>query len=150
MDTRPDDRVLTIERIFRAAPDVLFDAWTKPEILVRWWGPEGMTTPEYDMDVREGGAWSTVMQNVKGDRHHCSGVYKVLDRPRHLAFTWAWRQEDGSRGHETVVDVTFDPVPEGTKMRLVQKTFADVGQRDAHSHGWNSSFNDLERVVAQL
>lgn len=149
MNAATDDRVLTIERVFRTTPEELFDAWTRPELLIEWWGPEGMKTPEHEMDVREGGAWATTMVSDKGERHAVSGVYKVIDRPRRLVFTWGWRQPDGSRGHETIVEVRFEPVAEGTRQTLLQQLFQSGAERDNHNIGWNSSFNDLDRFVAR-
>ncbi len=140
------DRTLIIERIFKAKPDRVFKAWTDPEILVKWWGPEGFTTPECAMDVRNGGAWRTRMVGPDGG-HTVSGVYREITPPKRLVMTWAW-EADGQPGHETVVDVTFEAVGDGTRMRLVQSLFDNVEQRDSHDMGWSSSFNDLERVFA--
>lgn len=139
------DRTLIIERVFKAPPDQVFKAWTDPEILVKWWGPEGFTTPECAMDVRPGGAWRTKMVGPDG-AHTVSGVYREIAPPKRLVMTWGW-EADGQRGHETVVDVTFEPVSGGTRMRLVQSLFDSVGERDQHNMGWGSSFNDLDRVL---
>ena len=142
----PDQqRTLVIERVFKAPPDQVFKAWTDPAILIKWWGPEGFSTPECQMDVRPGGAWRTRMVGPNGD-HIVSGVYRQIAPPRRLVMTWAWQQDGGGRGHETEVDVTFEPVPRGTRMRLVQSVFDSVEQRDNHNMGWASSFNDLDRV----
>ena len=65
-----EDRTLVIERVFKAPPEKVFKAWTDPAILVKWWGPEGFTTPEQKMDVREGGAWRTVMVSAQGRSAH--------------------------------------------------------------------------------
>src|ERR1700687_2996472 len=62
-----------------------------------------------------------------------SGVYRVIDRPRRLVFTWAWDEDDGSRGHETEVTVTFDAAPGGTRLRLLQQTFQNAEVRDKHN-----------------
>lgn len=141
-------RTLVIERVFNAPPAKVFAAWTDPAILVKWWGPETFTTPEHSMDVRVGGAWRTVMVSPKGETHTVSGVYREIVPPTRLVMTWGWQQDDGSRGHETVVELTFEPAPAGTRLRLVQSVFASVEQRDNHNMGWSSSFNDLERVLA--
>ena len=141
-----DDRVLVVERTFPATPEKLFDAWTRPDILVRWWGPEGMTIPEHSIELREGGKWHTTMRNADGGEVFVSGVYKTIDRPKTLAFTWAWRQPDGSRGEETVVTVTFQAVKGGTRLKLDQRSFAEVSNRDNHGMGWNSSLNCLEKL----
>jgi len=144
---RPADRTLTIERVFKASPEKVFKAWTDPAILVKWWGPEGFETPECEMDVRAGGSWRTTMVSPKGDGHTVSGTYREISPPTRLVMTWGWEQ-DGERGHETVIEVTFEPAGSGTKMRLVQSVFESQNSRDMHSQGWNSTFDDLERLLA--
>jgi len=146
-EDRPADRTLIIERVFKASPDKVFKAWTDPAILVTWWGPEGFEIPECNMDVRAGGAWRTTMVSPKGDGHTVSGVYREISPPKRLVMTWGWEQ-DGERGHETVIEVTFEPSGSGTKMRLVQSVFESENARDMHSQGWNSTFNDLENLLA--
>ena len=48
------DRVIVITRVFDAPREMVFEAWTKPEHLVHWWGPNGFTTSIQEMDVRPG------------------------------------------------------------------------------------------------
>ena len=139
-------RTLVIERVFRAPPDRVFRAWTDPIELAKWWGPEGLTAPEVDLDVRDGGAWRTVMEAPDGQRMTVSGVFREIRPPERLVMTWGWIGEDGERGHETEIEVTFEGVPEGTKLRLVQRVFDSVEQRNFHNEGWMSTFNDLDKV----
>ncbi len=141
-----DDNILRIERVFAATPQQLFDAWTKADQLVRWWGPEGASTPHHDLDVREGGAWITTMRHKDGGENTVSGIYRIIEPPKRLVFTWAWHN-DGTRGHESEVALDFEPVDGGTRMVLVQKTFQSADMRDKHRMGWTSSFNDLARQV---
>lgn len=143
-----DVAVLEVERHIKAPPNKVFDAWTKPDLLVKWWGPDGFDTPEHSLDVSQGGNWRTVMRSPEGKLHIVSGVYRKIERPDRLEFTWAWEQEDGSPGKETVVTVTFEAANGGTRMRLVQKGFADAPSRDGHKGGWTSSFDCLERLFA--
>jgi len=147
MPTGTDERVLTLARTISASPEKLFDAWTKPALILQWWGPEEAIVAEHVFDVRVGGGWRTALEGSMGSgRNICSGTYTVIDRPHRLAFTWAWQQPDGTRGHETVVDVTFEKVERGTLVRVVQKTFQNAEQRDMHNWGWNSTFNKLEKL----
>lgn len=139
------DCTLVVERMVKAPPADVFRAWTDPATLALWWGPEGVTTPDCQMDVWPGGAWRTRMAAPDGDRI-VSGIYREIVPPKRLVFTWGWQQQDGSRGHETEVTVTFQPVAGGTRMRLVQSLFLTEEHRDAHNMGWSSSFNDLERL----
>ncbi|WP_208996200.1 SRPBCC family protein [Pseudovibrio ascidiaceicola] len=142
-----EETTLRITRDFKASPEKVFDAWTNPEMLVQWWGPEGMSTPECEMYVRTGGKWKTTMTSSKeGGAYTVSGIYKVLDRPSRLCFTWGWTN-DGVRGHETDVEVTFEAIENGTRMTMVQRVFADPEQTKNHDQGWSSSFNDLQRFV---
>ncbi len=140
-----DDRTLSMVLTLKASPEKVFNAWTEPSIMLKWWGPEGTRTDEYEMDVRVGGAWRTVFEGVYG-RRIVSGIYKVIEPPRRLSLTWAWEQPDGSRGHETIVDVRFEPTTTGTRLSLEQKLFTDAEQRDAHNQGWTSSFRKLEQL----
>jgi uncharacterized protein YndB with AHSA1/START domain len=147
-EERPADRTLVIERVFKASPEKVFKAWTDPAILVKWWGPEGFTTPECKIDVRPGGAWRTTMMAPDGQSHTCSGVYREVSPPKRLVMTWAW-EEQGMPGHQTMVEIDLEATRGGTKMRFVQSVFETVNSRDMHGQGWNSSFNDLERLLAQ-
>jgi uncharacterized protein YndB with AHSA1/START domain len=146
-EPRPADRTLVVERVLKASPEKVFKAWTDPAILIRWWGPEGFTTPECSMDVRVDGSWRTTMVSPKGEAHTVSGVYREISPPSRLVMTWGW-EHDGVRGHETVVEVTFEPTESGTRMRLVQSVFESQNARDLHSDGWSSTFDNLERILA--
>ena len=144
-----EDTTLRMERLIATTPETLFGFWTRPELLVRWWGPEGYTTPQHAMDVREGGRWRTVMRSPEGKSFSVSGVYRTLEPPRRLVFTWAWDDDAGLRGNETEVTVTLEPAPGGTKMVLVQKGFVDADSRDRHRRGWTSTFVCLDREVVK-
>ena len=142
-----NDQVLTIERTFKASPEALFDAWTNPEILSHWWGPEDVSIPVLDLDVKEGGAWTTTMFSDQMGNKIVSGTYKTIERPNRLVFTWGWKGEDGSRGHETEIEVLFEKSGDGTKMTMHQQKFCDATDRDNHYMGWVSSFNCLEEAL---
>ena len=148
-DTMTKDKVLRLERVIAATPERLFALWTEPEELVKWWGPEGFATPKHAMDVRAGGRWRTTMRRPDGTEHTVSGIYRTLDPPRRLVFTWGWDDDAGMRGHETEVTVTFEPTPGGTRMVLLQTGFADKDSRDRHNDGWTSSFTCLAREAAK-
>jgi uncharacterized protein YndB with AHSA1/START domain len=52
---------LDISRVVKAKPGAVFDAFTKPEVMKKWWGPEGMSCPKAEIDCREGGRYETLM-----------------------------------------------------------------------------------------
>lgn len=142
-----DALALIIDREYDAPIEAVFDAWTDPEQLVQWWGPEGMSTPVCEMDVREGGSWKTVMRSPEGKDHFVDGVYREVRPHTRLSFTWAWTT-DGVRGHETLVTLDFSRSGAKTRMHFEQRTFAEAEHRVHHEEGWTSSFVCLEKYLA--
>jgi len=139
-----DDLVLRLEREFKAPPERVFAAFTDPKLLAQWWGPEGMTCPVCEIDLRVGGRYRTCM---RGERDNwVSGVYREIAPPRRLAFTWAW-EENGARGHETIVEIDFAPAGRNTRIVLTQREFESQTSRDMHGGGWNSTFGKLEKFL---
>jgi uncharacterized protein YndB with AHSA1/START domain len=137
--------VLRMERAFKAPPARVFAAFTDPKQFAQWWGPEGMDCPVCELDLRVGGRWRTCVQGREGG--HCmSGVYREIVPPRRLTFTWAW-EENGVRGHETLVEMEFVPEGRHTKLLLNHRGFADAETRDRHTKGWGSSFVCLDKFL---
>ncbi len=141
------DEELRIERLIPAPPDKVYALWTDPDLLVKWWGPEGYDIPQHSLDVRPGGHWRTVMRSPEGARHTVSGIYRELMPPKRMIFTWGWEDDTGQRSHETEVTVTFEPAPGGTRLVLLQRHFEDKDSRDRHQHGWESTLNCLEQMA---
>jgi uncharacterized protein YndB with AHSA1/START domain len=136
---------LRMEREFKAPPERVFAAFTDPKVMAQWWGPEGMTCPVCEIDLRVGGKWRTCMRGDAGE-HWVSGVYREVVRPRRLVLTWAW-EENGVRGHETVVELDFLPAGRNTRVVLNHLGFATAESQSQHSHGWNSCFTCLDRTL---
>ena len=147
-DAVSDDTTLVIEREFQASREKVYEAWTNPEILQKWWGPQGVTIPKLDLDVREGGEWVTTFHSEQMGERIVSGRYITLEPPNRLVFTWGWT-ENGKRGHETEVEIVLVQSDEKTLMVLTQKIFTAVENRDGHRHGWTSSFIKLGELLAQ-
>ena len=134
---------LEIQRRLKARPEAVYDAWTRPEIIAKWWGPEGVSLGEHSFDVTVGGAWRTVMVSPEGKTHTVGGVYRELRRPRRLVTTWAW-EEDGTPGHSSLLSVTFEASGGETVMTLVHEQLASEESAAAHKTGWTSSLDCLE------
>jgi uncharacterized protein YndB with AHSA1/START domain len=76
-----------------------------------------------------------------------SGVYRIVEPPRRLAFTWAWDDENGARGHESEVTVNFETVPGGTRLVLVHQQFEGQPARDRHNNGWTAALDQLSKIA---
>jgi uncharacterized protein YndB with AHSA1/START domain len=141
------ENTLVIERKFAATPERVFAAFTDAAVIKNWFGPESMEVPEADMDVRVGGSYRIRMQSISGDEDHTvAGVYREIDPPNRLSFTWAW-QGDEMPGVETLVTLDFAAAGTGTLMTLTQEGFENTTFRDHHNEGWSSSFNCLDAVL---
>ena|SRR5687767_11714811 len=139
----PPDRVLVLSRVFDAPRELVFAAWTKPEHLVRWWGPKDFTLPFCETDFRPGGAYKFSMRAPDGVDHWVWGVYREIVEPERLVFTWNREDADGKPFNDSVVTVTFEDQREKTKLTLHQAIFWTTEDRDAHQGGWTQC---LERL----
>jgi uncharacterized protein YndB with AHSA1/START domain len=142
-----NETTLRLERLIPSPPEILFALWTEPAQLLRWWAPEGYEPSVQALDARPGGRWRTSLRRPDGSMLATSGVYRIVEPPRRLAFTWAWEDESGARGHETEVMVSFDPAPGGTRLVLVQRRFESKQARDNHTAGWSASFDRLTDIA---
>jgi uncharacterized protein YndB with AHSA1/START domain len=141
------ERELVITRIFDAPRRLVFEVWTEPEHLVRWWVPRGFTTISGRMDVRPGGAWSRSMRAPDGSIIRKHGVYREIVAPERLVLTYISDDLAGNPGPETVVTVTFADLDGKTRLTLHQAGFESILAREAHHGGWTSC---LERLAEHL
>jgi uncharacterized protein YndB with AHSA1/START domain len=148
--TPSDPAPLRLERTFNAPAQAVFDAWTSAEVLRRWW-PAGSDweTPVAEVDVREGGNLRLVMRSPDGEEFGGSGEYLEIDPPERLAFTWTW---DGHEGHDgtPLVEVEFRAREDGTTtVVLTNRGLRDEESKRSHKQGWDASFDNLDRVLAE-
>ena len=143
----PAERELVITRVFDAPRDLIFRAWTDPRQAVQWWGPRDYPATHLEMDVRPGGAWRGRLRSTEsGEELRLGGVFREVVAPERVVFTFAW-DEEGERGLETLVTVTFAEQGGKTQMTFRQVPFQSVEERDGHRGGWSSSFDRLEEYV---
>ena len=157
---RSDDRAVVIIRVFDAPRELVFDAWTEPRHLTRWFAPRELTSPVVRVDLRVGGAFLFCMRTADGTDIWGRGVYREVVRPERLVYTDSLSDAQGNlvepshygigSAHplETLVTLTFDELPDGkTKMTLRHEVPASVPERPATQQGWNEMFDRLEETV---
>ena len=148
-DVRDDKLELVITRILDAPPVLVYKAWTEPEHMVRWMGPKGFTAPSVKFDVREGGHYRALIRSAEGKDYWFRGTYLEVVENKRLVFTFAW-EEDGERGQENLVTVTFAEEGGRTRMTFRQAVFGSVESRDGHQRGWMSAFERLAELAAEM
>jgi len=147
--TESGDRELVITRVFDAPRGLVFKAWTQPEHLMRWWGPHGFTVLKCEMDLRAGGGWYVHMRSAHGSEDRQRGVFREILQPERLVFTYAFEDENGTRGHETIVTVTFADAAGKTRLTLRQGIFESVAMRDDHVRGWGEALDHFAEYVTK-
>ena len=147
LPTQDTDRDLVLTRVLNAPRDKVFRAWTDPKQAVQWWGPKSFPATFLEMDVREGGQWVGRLRSVAdGSILSHRGVFREIVEPSLVSFTFQW-DEEGERGMETLVTLTFEDLGGSTRFTLLQTSFITVEERDGHVEGWNSALDRLEKSV---
>ena len=141
----PGKPSLTIKRRLSAPPDKVFSAWTDPEKIRRWFGPEGIEPQLAESDARVGGRYRIVMRSSDGEEHDVSGVFREVVPNEKLVFSWAWRS---TPERESLVTVELKPDGSGTLLTLTHAQFFDEAARDRHQSGWSGGLDKLERYLA--
>lgn len=134
---------LRIERIYPVAPGQLFAFVTETQNLLQWWGPEGTTAIEVNLDLTRLGPWSLVLQTSRG-RFTMRGVVKNVDPPRAVEFTMNVPGDD-----VTDSTVRFEISPDGrggSRFTLIQSGITD-DMVEMGKHGWVSTLVRLEKLV---
>ena len=97
MTTRAADRPrnLTVTRVYTAPVALVWKAWTDPELVKRWWGPDYFTAPECRMDFREGGVTVVAMQGPEGPPSYSTWTYRKIVPLQEIEYVQAMSDADG-------------------------------------------------------
>ena len=146
----PSDREIVMTRVFDAPRRLVFDALTKPELLERWYGPEGWSLVVCEIDLRVGGAWRFVNRHPRGEAAF-HGEYLELDPPGRIVFTEIF--EDFP---DMVSVVTSELTEEAGLTRLTatvrypSKEVRDMVVGSGMSQGAGVSYDRLEDLLSRL
>jgi uncharacterized protein YndB with AHSA1/START domain len=124
--TLPSEREIVMERVFAAPRELVFKAYTDPNLIPKWWGPRKYTTTVDKLDVRVGGAWRFVQRDADGNVYAFNGEYREIAPPGRLSYTFEF---EGMPGHVLLETVTFQEQDGQTKV-TVTSLFASVEDRD--------------------
>lgn len=141
---------LTIRRVFLAPKQLVFDCWTKPEHMAKWFFPKGFTVPHSQAEIREGGRYRSCLRAPDGTDHWVAGRYLELVPPDRIVFTHGWEDEAGRVAHETVVTITLKDLGQGqTQLTLRQAFFLTESSRDGHAEGWTETLDNLAAYLSR-
>ena len=143
-----DSTSLRLERTYDATADEVFDAWTNPDVLRRWWVVDpAWRTSVADVDLRPGGRYRLSMEDpASGTTHTVGGEYLEVERPERLVYTWQW-EDAGDAAHVSTVAVRFIGDGERTTVVLEHTGLESPESRDRHEHGWKACLESLQKRV---
>lgn len=123
------EREIVMTRVVRAPRELVWRAFTEPEQVAVWWGPDGFTNTVLEMDVRMGGVWRIVMHGPDGVDYRNRMVFKEVVEPERLVYT---HDSDGVDDDAAfLATVTFGDHPDGTEVTL-RAMFVSKAERDRH------------------
>ncbi len=137
---------LVVRRTIRASRERLFEAWTRPEQLLRWWGPKGVRCSHAEVDARVGGALRIGNALPDGSTVWILGEFLEVVPGERLVYTW--RTEPGRGGARERVTVRFESRGEAvTEVIVVHERIAEVATRQSHADGWDGCLDGLDAWI---
>jgi uncharacterized protein YndB with AHSA1/START domain len=146
--TAPTDREIVLTRIFDAPRAMVFDAFTKPELLKRWFGPRGWSLDVCEVDLKVGGKWRFVMRGLDGTSMGMGGVYLEIAPPERLVSTESFDDYPGESVVTTVlVEERGKTTMTGTLL-YQSKEIRDAVIKSGMEHGAGESYDRLAELIA--
>jgi uncharacterized protein YndB with AHSA1/START domain len=147
----PGKQEMTYTRTFDAPPELVYRAFTEPELYRQWLGPKSLTMTIEQMDVRPGGSWRYIHSDGQGGDYGFHGVYHAVEPNRRLVDTFEF---EGMPGHVSLEEATFKPQGNGTKL-TIHSVYQSVADRDGMvssgmEGGMSEGFEKLDELLKQL
>jgi len=151
---RISERELVVTRTFNGPARILFDAWTKPEYLKRWWAPKslGVSLFECDADVRVGGMYRYAYGRDPKSSEVFSGRYIEISPPSRVVWTQVYERMRSAG--EAIITATFEEKPGQTVLTLHQlfpsKQALDGAVASGMERGMRETLEQLDGLVSEL
>ncbi|MEW6269500.1 MAG: SRPBCC domain-containing protein [Thermodesulfobacteriota bacterium] len=138
---------VVVLRTVRGTPDLVFRCFTEPSKLVEWFGPGEARCVDARVDLRVGGRYRFEFRSPEGERSVVGGVFREIDAPRRLRFSWIWEVWKTVVPAETLVTVELRPLGHATEVKVTHEGFPDAWTREQHAAGWAATLDCLEPLL---
>ena len=132
---------ITFTRLIKAPRELVYKAWTEPEMLSKWWGPEGFSNPVCKFDARPGGKIHIDMKAPDGTIYSMDGEVHEIIVPEKIIFTSAALDKDDSRLFEVMNTVVFTQEGDKTRLTLSVKVSKIKPGSEMHLKGMNEGWS---------
>jgi uncharacterized protein YndB with AHSA1/START domain len=147
------DREIVISRVFNAPRELVFDAYTQPELVRRWLlGPPGWTMPVCEIDLRVGGKYRYVWRNAEGAEMAMGGVHREIKAPERIVCTQLF-DEDWTGGEAIGTLVLTEQDGKTTLTNTVQyssREARDACLKTPMKEGMAAGYDRLDEVLASM
>lgn len=141
---------LVLRRTYAASAESLFQIWTTPEYMQRWFRPnQEFTHPFIEVDLRVGGKYRIAFESSEGVVDVLSGEFLEVTPPSKLVYSWVWEEPNEHAGIETQVTVEFQEQAEGTVLILTHERFTKPDMKERHLGGWSGALDLLKALLTQ-
>lgn len=154
LTAEPGKQEIMVIREFDAPRELVFKAFTDPELYVQWLGPRDLTMTLERFEPRSGGSWRYIHRDKAGNTYAFHGVNHEVTAPERIIGTFEFEGLPEA-GHVTLETARFEALP-GNRTRLtMQSIFQSVEDRDGMLQsgmegGMNESYERLEELLAKL
>lgn len=138
---------IRLEREFNVSALRLFEVISSHALLIQWWGHDGMTLPEENLNFGRLGPWFSVMISDEGNRFKMSGQVTRVDPPNAISFTWGWHDDADQRGPESHVTFTVVETATGSKLIINHRELPSEEVAARHASGWAGPMARLARFL---
>jgi uncharacterized protein YndB with AHSA1/START domain len=136
-------RELTITRIFDAPRALVFEAWSEPKHLMRWFAPNNFTVPVCEMDFRAGGKFRFCMRGF-GKDHWMNGVFREIVKPERIVWTGMLDNDT----NQVITTATFADHAGKTKLTVHQTFSIETDSTRGARQGWTETLEHLAEYLA--
>lgn len=151
-----NNKKIHVMRKYKAPVQLVWDAWTKSEMLDKWWAPIPYKNTTRSMDFRDGGKWHYYMTSPKGEKHYCIFFYQKIEQLKSIegkdgfcdengvltqtAPSMHWKNIFNTDGQNTAVNITISFASEADLETIIQMGFKE---------GFEMGLNQLEALLAK-
>lgn len=146
---KPSERA-EVRRHLAATPDRVFAAFSSGRVVAQWLTP----SPEVkltvlELDFREGGSYRFAYDTPEGQRMLVGGVYRKIEPPSRLVFSWLIEPPDAHAGIESQVTVSIAPNGSGSDLHVLHERFGRADANERHAQGWAGAIEQLQQLLTK-
>jgi len=147
MNTTMTAHRLQVRRLIKASRARVFDAWIKPELVMKWLGSTSCQVTSAQMDVRAGGEYAFHVHSADHEDKIVKGTYQEVTPPARLVFTWCGTCAGIEQKDDTLVTVDFVDKNGATEVCITHERFANAEICEGHHQGWKDSLEKMEKLL---